>query len=130
MKNMKWIAEPGRYFSSDSIDLYTKIIRVKYINNHYHVYINDSIYNSFSGKMFDYQIHYPMTVYKRYETNELVKATVWGNTCDGLDMIIDNIFIDKPVVGNILKWSNMGAYSVVSASDKFNGFKKAKIVMI
>jgi hypothetical protein len=26
--NIKWIAEPGRYFSNNSIDLYTKIIRV------------------------------------------------------------------------------------------------------
>jgi ornithine decarboxylase len=130
MKNINWIAEPGRYFSCDSIDLYTKIIKVKYIDNHYHVYINDSIYNSFSGKVFDHQIHYPITVYSSYKNNELVKATIWGNTCDGLDMIIDNIFIDKPEIGNILKWSNMGSYSVVSASSCFNGFKKARIVII
>ena len=130
MKDIKWIAEPGRYFSCDSIDLYTKIIRVKYIDGHYHIYINDSIYNSFSGKMFDHQIHYPITVYKSYNNSELVKATIWGNTCDGLDMIVDNIFIDRPYIGNILKWSNMGSYSVVSASDNFNGFKKAKIIAI
>jgi ornithine decarboxylase len=129
MKDIRWIAEPGRYFSCDSIDLYTKIIRVKYVDGHYHVYINDSIYNSFSGKMFDHQIHYPITVYSSFKNKELVKATIWGNTCDGLDMIIDNIFIDKPYQGNILRWSNMGSYSVVSASDLFNGFKKAKIII-
>jgi ornithine decarboxylase len=128
MKNVRWIAEPGRYFSCDTIDLYTKIIRIKYVDNHYHVYINDSIYNSFSGKVFDYQIHYPMTVYSSCENKKLVKATIWGNTCDGLDMIIDNIFIDEPYVGNILKWCNMGSYSFVSASSCFNGFKKTKIV--
>jgi diaminopimelate decarboxylase len=80
--------------------------------------------------MFDHQIHYPITVYKSYNNSELVKATIWGNTCDGLDMIVDNIFIDRPYIGNILKWSNMGSYSVVSASDNFNGFKKAKIIAI
>jgi ornithine decarboxylase len=130
MKYIKWIAEPGRYFSSDSIDLYTKIIRVKCIDRHYHVYINDSIYNSFSGKIFDHQLHYPVNVYPLYKNTELVKATIWGCTCDSLDMIIDNIFIDRPAVGNILKWSNMGSYSMVSASDSFNGFKKSKIIII
>jgi len=128
MKNMRLIAGPGRYFSNDSINLYTKIIRVKYVNDHYHVYINDSIYNSFSGKILDHQIHYPTTVYSLNDNKELVKATIWGCTCDSLDMIIDNIFIDKPYIGNILKWEYMGSYSFVSASNSFNGFKNAKII--
>jgi len=45
-------------------------------------------------------------------------------------MIIDNIFIDKPYVGNILRWCNMGSYSVVSASESFNGFRKATMIAI
>ena len=69
-----------------------------------------------------------MNVYSYYKNKELVKATIWGNTCDGLDMIIDNIFIDNPYVGNILRWCNMGSYSVVSASSSFNGFEIAKII--
>ena len=125
--NIKWIAEPGRYFSEDSIDLYTKIINIKIINDHYHIYINDSIYNSFSGIIFDHQYHYPVEM---YNSDTLVKATIWGCTCDGLDKIVDNIFVSRPIIGNILKWTNMGAYTMVSASNEFNGFKKAYIVNI
>jgi ornithine decarboxylase len=128
MKNIKWIAEPGRYFSVDSIVLYTKVIKVKKCENTaiYNVVINDSIYNSFSGKIFDMQNYIP----KSYSNNEeLVKCNIWGNTCDGLDKIVDEIFINKPEIGDILEWNNMGAYSFVSASNRFNGFKKAIITI-
>jgi ornithine decarboxylase len=127
MKNIKWIAEPGRYFSADTISLYTKIIKIKYCNktNIYNIVINDSVYNSFSGKLFDKQNHIPKSINLG---NELVKCNIWGNTCDGLDLITENIFLYKPNINDILVWDNMGSYSFVSASNDFNGFKKAKIV--
>lgn len=75
LSNKRLIAEPGRYFSIDSVDLYTKIVKIKICNNtgYYNIFINDSIYNSFSGNIFDKQIHYPIPMYKG---DEMVKCTI------------------------------------------------------
>lgn len=125
-KNIELIAEPGRYFSRTSIDLYTKIYGIKYDNNTniYHLFINDSIYNSFSGKKYDYQIFKPIPL---YQNNKNVKCIIWGNTCDGDDIIIDNLLLPKPAINDILLWENMGSYSLSSSTNGFNGFKMAKV---
>jgi ornithine decarboxylase len=129
LTDKKLIAEPGRYFSIDSVSLYTKIIKIKVCNKtgYYNIFINDSIYNSFSGNIFDKQVHYPIPMYKG---NEMVKCTIWGNTCDGIDKIIDDIYLLKPSEGDILCWNNMGAYTFANAVDGFNGFNKATIINV
>jgi ornithine decarboxylase len=129
LTDKKIIAEPGRYFSIDSVNLYTKIIKIKVCNKtgYYNIFINDSIYSSFSGNIFDKQIHYPIPMYKG---DEMVKCSIWGNTCDGIDKIIDDIYLLKPREGDILCWENMGAYTFANAVDGFNGFNKATILNI
>lgn len=125
-KNIKCIAEPGRYLSKRSITLFTKITGVKFVNDTFHIYLNDSIYNSFSGKSFDHQKFKPIPCYKR---GELVKCTIWGNTCDGEDKIIQDCFIPKPRVNDVIMWENMGSYSLSSSVNGFNGFEMADVYL-
>jgi ornithine decarboxylase len=123
-KNIKFIAEPGRFFSSISLKLYTKVIGVKEEKGICHVYINDSIYNTFSGKVFDNQTYIPITLY-----NGLIKeCKVWGNTCDGNDVIVDKLLMTVPKVNDIIAWDNIGAYTYDSCVDGFNGFNKPILV--
>jgi ornithine decarboxylase len=65
-----------------------------------------------------------------YKGDEMVKCTIWGNTCDGIDKIVDDIFLLKPSEGDILCWNNMGAYTFANAVDGFNGYGKAIIIKI
>ena len=130
IRNLKCIAEPGRYLSKRSITLFTKIIGFKFVNGRYHVYLNDSIYNSFSGKAFDHQKFKPLLkpVFDPSNKN-LVECTIWGNSCDGEDIIVDNCLIPKPKVNDVLIWRDMGAYSLSSSVNGFNGFKMADIYL-
>jgi len=123
-KNIKIIAEPGRFFSSVSLKLYTKVIAVKEENDRCNIYINDSIYNTFSGKVFDNQEYTPHCLYE----GVIKKCTIWGNTCDGNDVIVQDILMRVPVVNNIIFWDNIGAYTYDSCIDGFNGFNKPIIV--
>lgn len=122
--SIKLIAEPGRYFSSISLKLYTKVIAVKHDDNCCNIYINDSIYNTFSGKVFDNQIYKPICLYK----GTIKNCTIWGNTCDSNDVIIKNIMMNVPNVNDIIFWDNIGAYTYDSCVDGFNGFNKPLLV--
>ncbi len=135
------IAEPGRYFSKNSITLYTKIIAVRIINNEYNLYINDSIYNSFSGKVYDHQQFRPILLnsnemnldinYLSDKLNcKLVKCNIWGNTCDSADIVAEGIYLPIAKEGDILRWDNMGAYTLASSVDGFNGFRKPIIITL
>jgi ornithine decarboxylase len=122
--DIKVVSEPGRYFSNDCISLLTRVINVKKKLNTYHIYINDSIYNSFSGKKFDHQTFLPIPLYKSHEKN---KCIIWGNTCDGEDIIGEYNDMYVPKEGEIILWNNMGAYSIANAVKGFNGFPSSSV---
>jgi len=122
--SIKFIAEPGRFFSSVSLKLYTKVIAVKEEKDICNVYINDSIYNTFSGKIFDNQTYKPYCLY----TGHIKRCTIWGNTCDGNDVIVENVLMNVPNVNNAIIWDNIGAYTYDSCVDGFNGFNKPNLI--
>lgn len=122
--SIKFVAEPGRFFSSVSLKLYTKVIAVKEDNTGCNIYINDSIYNTFSGKVFDNQTYKPICLYRGI----IKKCTIWGNTCDSNDVIVQNTLMSVPKVNDIIFWDNIGAYTYDSCIDGFNGFKKPIII--
>lgn len=127
--NIQYIAEPGRLFAESTVSLYTKVTGVKKRlrddKEHFMVYINDSIYHSFSGKMFDGQAFAPTPL---YHNPNIVCATIYGQTCDSLDVICSNIMIPEPSVDDVFMFDNMGAYAVAGCDD-FNGFNKAIVTV-
>ena len=125
LSNIKIVAEPGRYFSQSSLDIINKVIGVKRSSHHMDIFVNDSIYYSFSGKPFDHQEFLPKPLYK---SNKALKCTIWGNTCDGEDKIMENISLPIPKINDLIKWENMGAYSLANAVDGFNGFPKTSVI--
>lgn len=128
--NIEYISEPGRYLSSNSIDLFTKIIMVKEERNICHIYTNDSIYNSFSGKVYDKQYFVPSLLSLNTKIiNKSKRCIIWGNTCDSSDIICEDVELEIiPSVGDILYWKNIGAYSLASSCNNFNGFERAILI--
>ena len=55
-------------------------------------------------------------------------CTIFGNTCDGEDKIVENIKMRVPNVGELVEWKNMGAYTMANAVNGFNGFEKPIII--
>ena len=123
--NYRIIAEPGRILSGPSISLATRVIGRSMRNGVWWYYLDEGMYGSFSGKMYDHA-DYPMFVSRSGERYNSVLA---GPTCDSIDVLYENISLPLLQIGDILLFESMGAYTSASASD-FNGFARAKIVVV
>ena len=119
--NVKYIAEPGRYFAETIAILFTKIIGLRERDDTIDYWITDSVYGSFNCILYDH-IHLnpePMNLDNEGAIHE-IKTTLWGPTCDGFDKIMDNYMLPKMSCGDWIEWKNMGAYTIAGSCD-FNG---------
>lgn len=128
--DVRFIAEPGRFFAAPTHTLYTTIIGKKPVwpipDNKYdplwRITIDESVYGSFSNIPFDGQK--PVLENMRdVRSDEYKRPTiVFGRTCDSGDFV-GNIPLYDVNVGDVLRVKQMGAYTTVTASE-FNGFPK------
>ena len=118
----KFIAEPGRYFAENVATFLTKIIGVRERNGMRDYYLNESTYGSFNCIVYDHtKLKKPSFITS--ESTDLEKiSTIYGNTCDGGDIIATNILLPKLNVDDWLVWDNFGAYTIAGACD-FNGIE-------
>lgn len=121
------IAEPGRFISGNAMVLATKVIGKAKRKNKMWYYIDDSIYNSLSGQIFDHA-KYPFYPHKKKNGKKHL-SVISGYSCDSFDIINENIKIRLLDNQEVLIYEKMGAYTSVSASE-FNGFPKTKIIVI
>lgn len=138
--SVRVIAEPGRYFVSSAFTLATHIVgrRTSSLEDGpgpSMLYINDGVYANMNCIIFDHQVPVPKvlthkTRFLYHESEETAAAvtgaahevSIWGPTCDGLDVITKSSFLPYPVeVGDWLYFTEFGAYTL-SASTTFNGF--------
>jgi ornithine decarboxylase len=123
--NYRIIAEPGRVLSGPSMTLATRVMGRSLRSGVWWYYLDEGVYGSFSGKMYDHG-EYPMFIDRPGPKFNSVLA---GPTCDSIDITYENIALPKLEIGDLLVFESMGAYTSASASN-FNGFNKAKIVVI
>lgn len=121
----KIIAEPGRVLCGPSMMLASKVIGRSLRKGVWWYYLDEGVYGSFSGKMYDHA-DYPMYVNKSGERYTSVLA---GPTCDSIDVLYENISLPLLDIGDLIIFESMGSYTTASASE-FNGFPKAKIVVV
>ncbi len=120
------IAEPGRFMVAAACTLVTKIIGKSVRDGKTCYYLDDGVYHTFSGQVFDHQ-HYPLHSFK--EGEKKVCAT-FGPTCDAFDTIsLADELPEDLQIDDLLYAENMGAYTTGSATF-FNGFPPAKVVHI
>ncbi len=124
-KNVKFIAEPGRFFAGPAGILITQVIGRAFRNNKNYYYLNDGLYGDFSGIVFDHCKY----EFKTLNRGQRFLSTLAGPTCDSFDTISLSEDLPEMDVGNVVYVKNIGAYSCASAVPNFNGFKPAKIVM-
>lgn len=120
---IRLIAEPGRIISAPSLDVIVKVIAINKKDDIYNITVNDSVYHSFQGKIYDFQSFIPLPLYKGVN----VMCNIFGQTCDSLDIICKEVIIPLPTIGDHILFENMGAYSLASSNGKFNGFDSAII---
>jgi ornithine decarboxylase len=129
-RNLKYIAEPGRFFAESAFDLFVQVIGKKpnLTTGGWRYTIDESLYGQFSCVPFDHKKPTWVRIPTSYENKDLparkrTKGTLYGRTCDSLDMIADSNDMEELEVGDWLWFPHMGAYSSVTASE-FNGFPK------
>jgi len=118
------LAEPGRFIIATAATLISEIIGKARRDGKVFYHINDGVYHTFSGVVYDHWIP-NFSAFKEGE-NEI--CAVVGPTCDSFDKITLSAELPANLeVGDFLLTENIGAYSTAS-STKFNGFDGAKII--
>jgi ornithine decarboxylase len=124
-KSIEILAEPGRFLVASAGTAVSKIIGKATRNGKRSYYIDDGVYHTFSGVIFDH-CTYHLKSFKR-GTTEI--CAVFGPTCDALDTISLAEQLPELEIGDYLYSENIGAYSAAS-STHFNGFPPAKVVHV
>lgn len=125
-KNVRFIAEPGRFLVGPAGILVTQVIGRTFRNNQNYYYLNDGVYGDFSGMIFDHCKY----EFKTLRRGKKFLSTLAGPTCDSLDTLSTNEEIPELYTGDCVYVKNIGAYSSASAVQGFNGFAPAKIIMV
>ena len=124
-KHIEILAEPGRFMVATAATLVAKIVGKAVRDGKTCYYINDGVYHTYSGIIFDH-CHYPVKAFKRGPAQV---SAVYGPTCDALDTISLAEELPDLELGDLVYSENIGAYSHAS-STYFNGFPPAKVVHI
>ncbi len=123
--NVRILAEPGRFLVGPAATLVTRVVGKAIRENKHWYYLDDGVYGSLSGLVFDHA-KYTFRARKKGPTR---LSTLAGPTCDSFDIIARGEALPELDVGDLVTVPNIGAYSVASASS-FNGFPPAKVVMV
>ncbi|XP_022232718.2 ornithine decarboxylase 1 isoform X2 [Drosophila obscura] len=122
------IAEPGRFFVAAAYTLVCKIHARREVRNEagkldtIMYYLNDGVYGSFNCILYDHQVVTAEHYLDEAEALPEFKSVIWGPSCDALDKISEDLRLPNLNRGDLLGFSNMGAYTVPIASP-FNGFE-------
>jgi len=124
-KSMEIIAEPGRFMVATAVTSIATVIGKAVRDGRTCYYIDDSVYHTFSGIIFD---HCPYH-FKSFRKGTTEVCAVFGQTCDGLDTISQSETLPDLQLDDLVYSEDIGAYSNASAT-WFNGFPPAKVVHV
>jgi len=125
-KKFEILAEPGRFLCATAGTAVSKIIGKAVRDSKLCYYIDDGVYHTFSGVIFDH-CQYHLKSFKRGPTQI---CSVFGPTCDALDVVsLAENLPDNLQLGDLLYSEQIGAYSHAS-STYFNGFPPATVVHV
>lgn len=124
-KEVQILAEPGRFLAAVCGTSVAKVIGKAVRDGKASYYINDGVYHTYSGVIFDH-CKYPVKAFKKGPTSI---CSVFGPTCDALDVVSMAENLPDLERGDFVYSVNIGAYSHASAT-YFNGFPPAKVVHV
>lgn len=122
--DIELIAEPGRFMVANAAMLVTEIIGRARRDGKLFYFINDGVYHTFSGVVYDHWI----PNFHAFKKGAHQVCAVVGPTCDSFDKIsVSEELPGNLQVGDYLYTENIGAYSIASTTT-FNGIEGAKIL--
>jgi ornithine decarboxylase len=124
-KDIQIIAEPGRFIVATAATAIAQIVGKARRDGKTCYYINDGVYHTFSGIVFDH-CQYPLQAFKQGKTEI---CAVFGQTCDALDTLSLAEELPDLELDDLVYAKNIGAYSVATAT-WFNGFPPTRVVHV
>ena len=124
-KDIQILAEPGRFLVATAGYTVSKVIGKAVRDGKPSYYINDGVYHTYSGVIFDH-CKYPVRSFKKGPARI---SAVYGPTCDALDVVSMAENLPELNRDDLVYSENIGAYSHAS-STHFNGFPPAKVVHV
>ena len=122
-KDIQILAEPGRFLVASAGYAVSSMIGKAVRDGKMCYYINDGVYHTYSGVIFDH-CKYPVHAFKKGPTQI---CSVFGPTCDALDVVSMAENLPELERDDLVYSVNIGAYSHASAT-YFNGFPPATVV--
>jgi ornithine decarboxylase len=120
------IAEPGRYIAAPAAIAVSSVMGRALRDDRWWYYLDDGLYGSYSGQMYDHSVFPIDTLRSGTETFPSVLA---GPTCDSIDVVREKLDLPKLEIGDLVVGRVMGAYTWASASE-FNFFPKATVLAL
>ena len=125
--DIRIIAEPGRGLCAEAVTLVTRVLGKSVRNGLPWYIIDDGVYGSFSGKLFDHADF--QIVAEATDIRPRSACVVAGPTCDSHDVVALDQELPDLEIGELLLVPTMGAYTSASASG-FNGLDMARLVEV
>lgn len=120
-------SEPGRFMCGTAVNLVTSVIGTKMRNGQPWYILDDGLYGSFNGLMFDHW-NFKMKMPADKAQEKAVPSTFVGPSCDSIDVVARDLPAPKLEIGDRIMVPNIGAYST-SAATSFNGFPPADTIV-
>lgn len=117
-------AEPGRFICATAVNLITRVIGTQQRNNQQWYFLDDGLYGTFSGVIFD---HWDFELIS-FKSGEPIAATFAGPSCDSLDVMFRDKLTVPLNMDDLILVPNCGSYTSASAT-VFNGFAKTARVV-
>lgn len=123
-------SEPGRFVAGPAVTLVCSVMGRSFRNGSMMYYLDDGIYNSYSGILFDHG-NYLVYSLKELEdpTTDRKLSSLAGPTCDSIDIMYHDIMLPSLKIGDIIVSPCMGAYAGASHATDFNSFIRPKVIV-
>ena len=125
-EHVRVIAEPGRFIAGPAGTCITAVTGRAQREGRWWYYLDDGLYGSFSGQLYDHALYPIESLGKRGARHPSVLA---GPTCDSIDVIREDLPLPQLDLGDLLVGRMMGAYTSATASD-FNFIPRATVVAV
>lgn len=122
------LAEPGRYLVAPAVISITTVTGKSIRHGVRWYYLDDGIYGSYSGQIFDHAC-YPLSVVTQNASIETFSSILAGPTCDSIDIIAEDIQLPELNIGDLVIGQQMGAYTAATKT-RFNSLPDAKFVTL
>lgn len=126
-RGLRVIAEPGRFICGPAGFCLTTVIGRARREGRWWYYLDDGMYGSFSGQLYDHS-RYPVAPVAPH-AGPLLPCVLTGPTCDSIDVVAEDIPMPELVAGDLLLGRQMGAYTNATATD-FNFFPRAHVLVV